>query len=169
MTRAIALLTLALASSPALATPHNSVSMLVGASSALDDDPASLRLSVRGDLGLVHNDTAGLSVLVPVTVASSEESGLGLSGDRLTLEIPVSLRGTLLPHGPIRPYGDLGVGVVTGSSIDLVPMTRAAVGLELGPAERVSFVIEPAELRTYYKGDSTVSGYSLMLGVVAPF
>ena len=170
MNRALSVLPLALAfaATPALANPHNAFSALVGASTALDDDPASLRLSLRGDMGIAHDDPAGVSFLVPVTIASSGNDGFGFSGDRVVVEVPVGVRGTLLPHNVIRPYGDLGVGVAFGASQDLVPMTRAALGLELGPNESLSFVLEPVEVRTYYPGGATVNGYSVMLGLVAP-
>jgi len=164
----------------ASANPHNALSFLVGTSTAFDDDPASLRLSVRGDVGIAHNDIAGISVLVPVTVSTWGEDAIGFSNSDVLVEVPVGVRGTLLPHGSIRPYADAGLGLAIGSSSfdtwflnttssSTAFMTRVALGLEVGKPEGVSLVVEPASLRTFFANDSRArSSFGLMLGLAAP-
>lgn len=163
----------------ASANPHNSFSALVGTSTAFDGDPASLRLSLRGDVGIAHNDTLGASVLVPLTISTTGESGLGFSSQQTVFELPVSFRGTIFPHGKVRFYADAGAGLAWGTSrfdgwfidateTNAVFMTRTALGLELGPAESLSFVVEPASWRTFYTPDRARSAYGLMLGLVVP-
>lgn len=168
-----------LATAPASANPHNSVSVLVGSSTAFDNDPASLRLSLRGEVGLDHDENFGVAVLVPFTISSYGEDSLGFSSNQTVFEVPVSVRGQLLPHSKLRFNADAGAGIAIGTSrfsgwfIDssssaTALMTRLALGLEVGPPGGVSLVVEPLEVRTFFANDRARSAYSMMVGLTVP-
>lgn len=161
-------------SAPALAS--NAAQVLVGTSTALDGDPASLRLSVRGELGLAESGVASASLLLPFTITTVGDDGFGFSSQRTLFELPVSLRGRLLPDSPVRPYGDIGAGVAIGTSrfdgwlVDSTDasnafMTRTAVGVEIGKPEGLSFVVEPASWTTYLADQKVRATWGLMLGL----
>lgn len=172
----LALLGLGMLSAPAHAedSPDNALSVLMGTS--LFDDPSSLRLSVRGEVGTGRNALLGASVLLPLTLTTERISGEGLELSRSLLEIPVSLRGRILPGGPVRLYGDIGVGaaigtsqlggwLVEGTDTSVVAMTRTAVGLEIGNPRGFMVAIEPASWSTYFTSERIRARYGLMVGL----
>ena len=169
---------LLLASSPASAQAAGGASVLLGTSTAFDGDPASLRLSVRGEGDLTDGEILGLSALMPVTIASRGEGSFGLSASQTIIELPPSLRLRLFPEGPVRGYGDLGAGVVVGTSAfdgwffddsnsNLAFMTRFALGLEVGSADGLAVIVEPISVGTYHASKQTNGTFGLMLGIGA--
>ena len=161
---------------PALADDH--VSVLVGTNTAFDGDPASLRLSVRPEFGLSAGPMASASLLVPITLTTWGDDGVGFSTSQSLVEVPVSVRGRLFHDKPLRLYGDLGAGVAIGTSRfdgwfvnstdqSAAFMTRTAVGLEVGNPDALSFVVEPASWTTYAADDAVRARWGMMLGLSA--
>jgi hypothetical protein len=154
------------------------VHVLLGTNSAFDGNPASMRLSIRGELGLSHGPTAGASVLLPVTITTTGESGFGFSSRQTLVEIPLSLRGRLFPNGTVRPYGDIGAGIALGtgrfdgwffdaSDTGAAFMTRAALGLEIGNPHSISLALEPVSWATYFSDREARATYGFMVGIAA--
>lgn len=169
---------LTLLTSLAMAGGDGSVGVLVGTGAAFDGDPASLRLSVRGEVGPTEGEVVGLSFALPATIATRGSDGFGFSTRSMLVELPPSLRVRLLPQEVISLYGDVGAGLAIGSSevetffgdastSSTSFMTRAAVGLELGDPDGLAFVLEPASLSTYHADDRAQATYGLMLGLTA--
>lgn len=138
-----------------------SFAVLLGSDTSFDGDPATFRLTVLGGGRLIQGDLLGFDVVVPATWMTSGENRFGVSTRNTAVEIPPSLRLELLPRLPVRPYGDLGVGLVVatttadswmfdGSSRAAGWMTRSALGVELGPPGGVMFIVEPLTARTYH-------------------
>jgi len=150
--------------------------VLLGTASAFDGDPASMRLSVRGEVGIDQGDIIEGSLLLPFTVTTEGEDAFGLSSRQTLFELPVSLRARLFPSSPVRLYGDAGAGVALGTSnvegwllesSDSVAtfMTRVAVGAEFGSPDGLSFVLEPASWATYFGGRDVRAQWGLMAGI----
>lgn len=139
-----------------------------------------MRLSFSGDSDLVVNDKVALALAMPITILTAGEEEAGVSIQQTAIEFPPSLRLRLNPYGVIRPYGDLGLGVVvvlTNSSEDSEWvfdsnqtagfMTRAAFGFEIGkPGRGFMVVFEPISTRTYYIS-STYGALGIMVGLGA--
>ncbi len=171
------LLAASLATSSAFAGGRDAVSLMVGTSTAFDDDPATLRLSFRGELGLREGKLLGAYLLLPVTLSWQGEDSVGLQVDRTLVEVPISLRARLLPNGPLRIYGDIGVGAAFGSGwivrdpdAGIVWMSRLALGAEFGDADKWMIGLEPFSGATYGaladSGDRLRGRYGLMVGIV---
>jgi hypothetical protein len=175
--RIVSMLCVLLGSSVAVADDGDDyLHVLLGTNSAFDGNPASMRLSVRGELGLSHGPTLGASVLIPVTVTTTGESGFGFSSRQTLVEIPLSLRGRLFPNGTIRPYGDIGAGIAVGtgrfggwlfdtSDRGAAFMTRTALGLEIGNPQSVSLAIEPVSWANYFADRQARATYGFMIGI----
>lgn len=157
-------------------TPDNGLSILAGTASGLDGNPASLRLSLRGEVGTGRNALLGASLLLPITLTVQGTEGLGLDPAQSLLELPISFRGRILPGSPVRLYADAGIGAAVGTSaIDgwrigesdtsVVAMTRTALGLEIGNPDRFMAAIEPMSWSTYFTSDRIRARYGLMVGL----
>ncbi len=166
----------ALAPSAHAQSEGGALQALVGTASAFDGDPASLRLSVRGEVGIDEGGILGGSLLLPVTITTEGEDAVGFSGRQTLVELPLSVRGRLFPASPVRLYGDAGAGVAIGTSVvegwllersdsAAVFMTRLAVGAEFGSPDGLSFVIEPASWATYFGSEDVRAQWGLMLGL----
>jgi hypothetical protein len=156
--------------------------ILLGAETAFDGEPATLRLTLSGDMDLTADDKFALALALPMTILTSDEETNGFSFSQTAVEIPPSLRLRLLPEGVVRIYGDLGVGavvVLTSTTADSDKvfdaeeragfMTRAGIGLEIGPrGSGFTFVVEPLSTRTYYI-NSTYGALGVMIGAGARF
>lgn len=154
------------------------VQVLLGTNSAFDGNPATMRLSLRGERGLSHGPTVGSAFVLPVTITTSGETGFGLSTRQTLIEIPLSLRGRLFPNGTVRPYGDIGAGVAFGTSrldgwffdtsdAGVAFMTRTALGLEIGNPHSWSLVVEPVSWANYLADRQARATWGFMLGVSA--
>ena len=167
---------MAMAVSTAQAGGTDAVSVLLGASTAFDQDPASVRLSIRGELGLDEGDVLGVGFVLPVTIATTGEDGFGVSSRQTLVELPLTLRGNLFPRSPIRGYGDLGLGaaigtrplsewLIEGGDSTVVFMSRAALGVEIGDPDGLALVLEPVSTSTYFGGRKVVANYGWAVGV----
>lgn len=155
----------------------SAVSVLLGTDTAFDSNPASLRLTVSGETDLVRDREVALAVALPVTLITSGNFNAGGSG-QTAFEVPPSLRLRLLPHSIVRPYGNLGLGVVfvTENGNGLFEshtqtaglMTRGALGVEIGEPDGFMFVIEPISARSYHIGP-TYGRFGVMIGGGARF
>lgn len=172
----VVLLAFGLSPAHAKDAPNDGLSVLVGTQTAFDGDPASIRLSVRGEVGLSRSAVLGTSVLLPVTLTVTGQQGDGLDISRTRLEVPLSVRARLLPGGPIRVYGDAGIGpaigtkrveglLVADTDATIVAMTRTALGLEIGNPNKLMFVIEPVSWNTYFTSQRVKGRYGLMVGL----
>ena len=160
----------------ALAAPaHAGVQALVGVNSAFDGDPASLSVTGRYESTRSPGPVAA-SFLLPVHVSTRGEERFGVSSNHTRIDIPPSLRLRIVPESPVRAYGDLGAGVAIATSrVDgwLVEdsdtatafLTRAALGIEVGPAAGPALAIEPLSVHTTYGGSGTRTSLGLMLGI----
>lgn len=166
---------------PVEASAGNSaaLSAMLGSDTAFDGDPATFRLTVQGQTDLAYGDVVGLAVAVPVTWMSGGTDGFGIDPRQSVVEVPPSLRLRLLSALPVRPYADLGVGVVLasrpndgwllgGHTAVAGWMTRSAIGVEIGGIEGPFFVVEPLSFQTYHL-DLDYSRVGLMLGGGARF
>ncbi|MEZ4235899.1 MAG: hypothetical protein R3F59_06995 [Myxococcota bacterium] len=161
-------------------TTDGSLAVLLGTDSAFDGNPATLRLTLLGQGTLVDGEIAALDAAIPLTWMTSGEQTFGVSTHNSVVEIPPSLRLELLPKLPVRPYGDLGLGVAVSTTrydgwlfgaADRTAgwMTRSAVGVELGPPDGVMFIVEPLSAQTYHLGDEHYARLSGMIGVGSHF
>ena len=173
-----ALLTLAAPSFAEDGGSDGGISVLLGTGTAFDGDPASLRLSLRGEAGPSDGDVVAISFLLPVTIATRGESGFGVSVQDTLLELPPSLRVRFLPDSPVSLYGDVGAGLAISTrttdtwfgdsnSSSTAFMTRAGLGLEIGDPDAFAFIVEPASLSTYHTNEQIRASYGLMLGLSA--
>jgi hypothetical protein len=140
-----------------------SFSVLIGAGTAFNDNPETFRLTFEGVGDLTQGNVAEFNVVLPVTWMTSAEDQFGISTRHSAIEVPPSLRLQLLPNAVIRPYGDLGLGVVFTTHTAEVGdewvfpqnersvgwMTRSALGLQIGDPEGLMFVVEPFSAQTY--------------------
>jgi hypothetical protein len=156
-----------------------SFAVLLGGDTAFDGNPATIRLTLQGEGDLVDGEMAGLAVVVPVTWMTTGEESFGISARHSVFELPPSLRLRLLNTLAVRPYADLGLGLVVASSEadswvledredNAGWMTRAAIGVEIGQTEGVYFVAEPLSAQTYHIGGD-YARLGGMLGVGARF
>lgn len=166
-----------LSSTTALAGPTDgSVSVLLGTSTAFDEDPETLRLSLRGETPSAGGEVLGASFLLPVTVVTHGEDSFGIDTQYTLVELPASVRLRLLPDKVVSIFGDAGLGLAIGTrNVDswfgddtdssTAFMTRTALGAEIGDPDGLAFVIEPASLSTYHTTDAFQADYGLMLGL----
>lgn len=170
---------IAAAATPAEDGGDSSVSVMIGTDSAFDGDPATLRLRVQGEGDLVDGAVVGLSGVLPLAWATSGEDSFGISSRQSIIEVPPSLRLRLLNRWWIRPYADLGIGLVfatqntdtwlfEGRSNSVGWMTRSAVGLELGATHGVIVSVEPMSWQTYHLGGD-YSRFAAMVGIGSRF
>ena len=159
-----------------------SIGALIGTNPALDDDPATLRLSFRGEVPFTRAKLLGAYLLVPITLAWTGQGSVSLDPGSTIVEIPLSARLRLFPSSPVRLYGDLGTGVAFGSGwfVDdpdaaAAWMTRAALGFEVGPPEKWLISVEPLEALTFMpitgQPDERAplrADYGLMVGILLP-
>jgi hypothetical protein len=155
------------------------VTVLLGTDTAFDANPASLRLTLSGETDIVRDKDVALAIALPFTIMTAGNSFNG-GVNQTAFEIPPSLRLRLLPHSIVRPYGDLGLGVVfvseNGSGGGLFEshdqtaglMTRGALGLEIGDPDGLMFVVEPISARSYHIGP-TYGRFGVMIGGGARF
>jgi len=149
----------------------------IGAETAFDGEPATFRLALSGDSDFAASDKIAVALAMPISFITNNDEDAGVTRKETVFELPVSFRVRLLPAGIARPYGDVGAGVVVvfSNTIDEEGisdkdqlsgfMTRAALGLELGPAGRGFLVaLEPVSTRTYYL-NSTYTALGFMVGV----
>lgn len=167
------------ARTPAEDGGDSSLSVLLGTDSAFDGNPASLRLRVQGEGDLVDGGVVGLSGLLPITWTTAGEDSFGISTRQSFVEVPPSLRLRLLNQLWIRPYADLGIGLVFASSRGnnfllegtdngLGWMTRSALGLELGATQGVVVSLEPLSWQTYHLGGD-YRRFAAMIGIGSRF
>lgn len=170
---------IAAAATPAEDGGDSSVSVMIGTDSAFDGDPATLRLRVQGEGDLVDGGVVGLSGVLPLAWATSGEDRFGVSARQSIIEVPPTLRLRLLNRWWVRPYVDLGLGLVfatsdtetwlfEGRDNSVGWMTRSAVGLELGATEGVIVSVEPLSWQTYHLGGD-YSRFAAMVGVGSRF
>ena len=154
------------------------VTVLLGTDTAFDGNPASVRLTISGEGDIVRDQGVALAVALPVTIMTAGQFGDSVA-NQTALELPPSLRLRLFPHGIVRPYGDLGLGVAIVSknangglfadaSQTVGLMTRGALGLEIGEPDGFMFVIEPISARSYHIGP-TYGRFGMMIGGGARF
>lgn len=173
---------LALSAPQAQAVDNGSVLIGVGYRTAERDDPQTMRLSLRSELPVTSPAAASLGIVLPLSLATSGESGFGWSTQTTAVELAPSLRLRLFSDTPVRPYADLGLGAIwrfsetdtwfgDGSSRQFGPMTRSALGLELGGYDpgTVAFVVEPFSFQRYGFSDQGASRFSSMIGVSGNF
>lgn len=169
----------------ALATPaaHAGGSALlgVGYETTEADEPETLRLSLRGEAPVIAGDVAGLGAVLPLSMASSGDESLGVSSRFLALELAPSARIRIVPEAVVRPYLDLGLGVLwrgsetetwfgDATSTRWSGMTRSAIGAEIGgtDAGSVSLVLEPFAWQRYGFDDNGRHRFAVMAGISAP-
>ena len=184
MLRSAIVFTSLLVASPAVAAEgpvDRGATVLIGTGTAFDEDPETLRLSVRGELPIVGSDTATLGAVLPLSFRTEGESAFGVSVQRTLLELPPSLRVRAIPTMPVRPYADGGLGLAwmitetDGWFQDQTTtragwMSRVALGVELGPTDgNFAVVVEPASWRTYHIGDADETEFGAMIGVGARY
>lgn len=144
---------------------EGSFAVMLGTDTALDGDPATFRLAVQGVGDLIDGSLLGLGVSLPVTWMTYGEDRFGASISRSVFEIPPSLRLRLLSGMPVRPYLDMGLGLVFASSRtdDWVLeqrrssagwMSRSAIGVEIGKTDGLMVVAEPFTVQSYHIGGS---------------
>ncbi len=149
----------------------------IGAETAFDGEPATFRLALSGDSDFAASEKIAVALAMPISFITDNDQSDGVSVKRTLFELPASLRLRVLPAGIVRPYGDVGAGVavVISNTIDEQGvsdkdqltgfMTRAALGVELGPKGRGFLVaVEPLSTRTYYL-NSTYAALGFMVGV----
>jgi hypothetical protein len=153
---------------------------LLGTDTAFDDEPATVRVTISGDMDLLSKPDWAMALAMPITIVTMGEEEFGVSTNHTALEFPASLRFRFIPEEIIRPYADVGLGAVvvltnkTDGFLFLEDehaglMTRFAVGFEIGPAARgPMFLLEPVSSRTYFIG-STYTRFGIMLGGGARF
>lgn len=153
-------------------------SLMFGTSTSFNGEPATLRMSLRGEGELADAGIANLNFLLPVTIATQGRDGFGLSTSQTIIEIPPSLRLRLLPRAPIGVYGDMGAGAVIGTSqfggwlfeqatSNVGFMTRFATGLEIGSPDGLSLIVEPISLGTYHSSQQVTPVLGAMIGLGA--
>lgn len=169
----------ALAATPADDGGDSAVSVLIGTDSAFDGDPATVRIRVQGEADIVDGGGVGLAGVLPITWLTAATDSFGFSARQSVFEVPPSLRLRLLNKLWVRPYADLGVGLVlTTESRDgflmksrdnnVGWMTRSAIGVELGATHGVMVQIEPLSAQTYHLGGD-FARFSAMIGVGSRF
>jgi hypothetical protein len=157
----------------------SAVSVLIGTDSAFDGDPATLRIRLQGEADIVDGGVVGLAGVLPITWLTAGTDSFGFSTRQSVFEVPPSLRLRLLNNLWVRPYADLGVGmVITTESRDgflmksrdnnVGWMTRSAIGVELGATHGVMVQIEPLSAQTYHLGGD-FARFSAMIGVGSRF
>jgi hypothetical protein len=151
------------------------VSILLGTATAFDGNPATVRLSVRGEGEIADAEIISLNALLPVTLATQGQDGFGVSGAQTFVELPPSLRVRLLPKAPISAYGDVGAGLAVGTSefggwffddatSNVAFMTRLALGAEIGSPGGLTLIVEPVNIGTYH-GQGFRGIYGVMIGL----
>jgi len=140
------------------------VAVLVGTNTNFNGSPWTSRLSLHFGGDFLRGPYAALGFVLPVTWMSTGWNQFGV-GRSNVLETAPSLQLRFLPNAPIRPYLDAGIGAVWATPTDNNPrflfrnrtqetgwMTRAAFGLEMGPAHGPMVVLEPVQWETYDLG-----------------
>lgn len=179
---ASALTLIALSAPDAQAMDNGSVLIGVGYGTPERDDPETMRLSLRSELPVTSPAPISLGVVLPLSLATSGDSGFGWSTQTTAVEFAPSLRLRFFSDTPVRPYADLGMGAIwrfsetdtwfgDGSSRQFGPMTRSALGIELGGYEQgtVALVVEPFSFQRYGFDDSGASRFSSMIGINGNF
>lgn len=160
-------------------TRDTSFGVLIGTDTAFDGDPSTFRLSLQGAGDLTTDDIARLGIVMPLTWMTTGEDTFGISTRHTVVEIPPSLRLSLFHDLPVRPYGDVGLGLaVATDEVDGWPfgetdrnvgwMSRAAIGVEIGSSDGFMVMVEPLSLRTYHI-DGTDARLGGMVGVGTHF
>ena len=172
---ALALLT----SAPALAgTGGGSVLIGVGFDGPNQDNPETMRVSMRGAVPVADGGGGGLGVVVPLSIASSSDTGLGWQTQNTAIELVPSVRAVIGSDQPVRVYGDAGLGFVwrfsetetwfgDGTEQRTGMMTRTALGIEIGgtQAQSVALVLEPVSFERYGFEESGTNRFSSMVGI----
>jgi hypothetical protein len=154
------MLTLLITALAAFAEPIDSgATVLTGVGATFDDNPATLRLEVQGEVPLATGSVAGLGLVLPVELTT---------GVRPMVTVVPSLRLRVANALPVRFYGDGGIGLAqtTERPTQTGWGTRFVLGAELGPADGgVAVVFEPVGLDVLRFPDDTVLAYAARLGV----
>ncbi|MEQ1508519.1 MAG: hypothetical protein ABMB14_40180 [Myxococcota bacterium] len=154
-------------------------SVLIGAGAAPGSgDPSTFVIGLRGEVPVATGDVLGLGIVFPLERASSGADAFGFTTTHMALEFAPSIRGRLLPGSVVRPYGDIGFGVVHRfSEIDswfgdvtdnrTTLMARSALGLEIGGIEpgSVSLILEPIGYRHYGLDGSGADRFVALAGI----
>lgn len=150
--------------------------LLTGVGATFDGDPATLNLELQGELPLATGDI-GVGLILPLLMTTSGQQSFGLSATNTMFTFIPSLRLRAMNAGPVRVYGDLGVGVaqITGSrDAWMLESTasrtgwsaRIVGGIEVGrPEGGVAFVFEPIVINTLQFQERASAGYSGRIGV----
>lgn len=146
-------------------------------------DPSSLRIGLRGELTALSGDVGGIGVVLPVEFGSSSDQGFGIETRNSALEIAPSVRLRLFPEFAVRPYLDLGLGLVhrfgsvdtwfgSAESNRTTFMARSALGVAIGGSEPsgVALILEPIGYRHYgLNRDDGADVYAAMAGIQVVF
>ena len=182
MSKKIALFAAAslLAAPAALAQDASSGGVLIGVGydGPNEDNPETLRASLRGTVPVISGPGAGVAVVVPLSIASSSDTGFGWQTQNTALELVPSARAVIGSGQKVRVYGDMGMGFVwrfsetetwfgDASEQRTAAMTRTAVGVELGGVEpgSVALVVEPVSFQRYGFDEDGTNRFSVMAGI----
>ena len=171
------MLTLLLTLTTAFGEPISSgATLLTGIGATFDDNPATMNLEFQGELPLSTGDI-GVGVVLPLLMTTSGQRSFGFSSQNTMFTFIPSLRLRAMNEGPVRVYGDVGVGVaqITGTQETWMLQSttsrtgwsaRIVGGLEVGqPDGGLTFVFEPIVLHTLQFKESASVGYSGRIGV----
>lgn len=161
---------------------HQNAEIVLGAGAVPGTgDPSSFRFGIRAELPVVSGDVAGVGVVFPLELGTSGDDGFGFQSRNTALELAPSMRGRLIPDSVVRPYADVGFGLVYrfsevdtwfGSSVDgrTTFMARSALGLEIGGVEEgnVALILEPIGYRHYGLDGDGADVYAAMAGIQVP-
>ena len=144
-------------------------------------DPSTFRFGFRAELPVASGDVAGAGVVLPIEFGTSGEDGWGFQARYTAMELAPSMRGRLFPDSVVRPYGDLGLGIVyrfsdvdtwfgSVDSAQTAFMARSALGIEIGGRDpgSVALVLEPIGYRHYGLDGDGADVYAAMAGIQFP-